>query len=164
MAEPKLKLAKVKVLSVSDKSFDGNEGEKVKCWEIVLQSEEDTSQVVTGKVYKVLDERVKQGEVVENVWVYEDMKGDRVQTNFFFPKQGSGGGGKGGGRTYGKTDAELKLMRKDLLTKLYSTHMSYVKDILIATEQGEFPWDDWYEKSKVGAMKMIVDLKEIAGE
>lgn len=157
-----MKLAKVKVLTILDKTFKGTDGE-VKCWEIVLQNEEDTSQVVTGLVYKVLDERVKIGESVEDVWVYEDFKGDRMTTKLFFPKKNEGGaaGAKPFTKSYGKSEAELKLARQELLFKMYSTHMSYVKDIMIATQAGQFDYELWYKQSKAGTRIILADLKEI---
>jgi len=132
MAEPKLKLSKAKVLAITNKDFQGNDG-TVKCWEIVLQNEEDNTQVLTGQTFKALREDVKQGEVVKDVWVYEDQKGDKTVTKFFFPKPKDQSSGAKGGFNRGPSPEELKLKRQELLARIVGTNLSYAKDVMVAS-------------------------------
>jgi len=129
MADPKLKLKNMKVLSVTEKgSYHSKKLDKeVKTFEVVLQGVEDQSKVITGEAGEPLPETVVKDGTVEDVWVYEDTYGDRVTTKLFFPKPKGAGGGKGGYR--GASPEELSIKKFSETSKVVGVGYSYALEV-----------------------------------
>ena len=170
---PKLKIEKAKVLSVNEQHYKGKDQTQKYKWEIVIQDVDNPSTVVTGLKFTKLPDKVKQGEECGAVWVYEKTEEGRVTTTFFFlDEKEKGGGGKSDGKGYTRELSaeeiqfkkdEIQIKRDDMLLKLVSFSFSYTKDIMLATVQGDWNWETYYDNSSTTAAELLKAFKAQKG-
>lgn len=143
--EPKLKLDNVKVLSVSEGSYE-YKGETRKQWNLVLQDVADASKVLTGTCNKP-NENFKQGAELGKCWVYEREFNGTTTASFFFPTEKTGGGGGG------------YQAKSDPAEKIVSMGYSYAKDIMLATKADGWNWEEYFQFADQLAAAMMQSYK-----
>jgi len=130
MAGPK-KYKNFKVLSVSDTGTvpSKRKGKDVPKFEVVLQGVDDPAVILNGDAIDPQEGILVKDNVIEDVWVYENVYDGKPQHSFFFPsKKGSGDGAVGGKTWQGGTKDDVEL-------KLVSFAMSYAKDLFMNTPE-----------------------------
>lgn len=120
-----IKIAKAKVLSITEGTWKAKDGKELKKHTIVFQDVEDNSVVVTAECFQQkLPDEVKQGGEVENITIDQvpkrDGSGHDNRVKWERPQQEGGGG-----RKYGPSPAEMKLKYDQEVWKVIGVGMSY---------------------------------------